>query len=290
MTITASPPSTAIPQTTRFQGLWSAVQWQPDLAIPQKFLVGIVVAGQGEKAFLVMDEPMRLECFFKPALLANDFKLVMSLARSTLHEADLALGTPVFPSANLTASMARNIRGNSAKDLCEYLFSRMVMAAQPDTSRPTGFDSIDTRKVRTLVNQAIKKQAGMLFERIVREKSEFIDKHELDVNLLPTYGVGSVLSGWYKSPQSIMMNMLTASQDINAYAAGRNDKQSRAMFIMAPSANAQIPKKDLKLIDRTISEQEWKLERAGFTVVTRDNAEELAHDVLEWAHPLIQGS
>ena len=70
------------PAPEPFTGTWSAIVWQPELSGVQRFVVGVVVRGQGQQAARLMSEPGRLECFFRPRSIAADFTWLISMARS----------------------------------------------------------------------------------------------------------------------------------------------------------------------------------------------------------------
>lgn len=267
-----------------FVGHWRVVYWQPDLFVPQRFAVGVSVeSSNGERAFKLMEKAGRIECFFAPQPIQREFAGIMALMRNFLADPDGSLP----PSPNFSFSEPSFIRGDSAQELANRLFVENVPAAKPRSDKESK-ESIgpDTEETRVALSGFLKQMTSMAYERIVREGGQVLSDHYLDVTLAPDNGAGSVISVCYKSTQTIEMKMLRAAQDINAYATSQK-RGHKAIFLLEPSDDAQLPPKERKAIDTLIGNECWKLEQAGFATPRNTRIPDMARDIKDWATPLL---
>lgn len=276
------------PAPEPFTGTWSAIVWQPELSGVQRFVVGVVVRGQGQQAARLMSEPGRLDCFFRPRSIAADFTWLISMARSQLAQANL--DAPIaLPVLNLTATAPQFVSGQSAEALAETLFAQLVPAAKDEIEAPPARPYLDTASLRELVHNELKRITGLDYSRIVREAGEIIrdrGDHAFDVDIITARAVGSVISADYKSLASIERNLLRAAHDVQAYSGSRN-KDARGIFIFDPIERPGLTAKERKDVERFLDEERWKLDCAGFSVATNHTPELLALDVRDWAAPLL---
>lgn len=264
-----------------FSGLWHTIEWQPDLFTPQKFVVGVMIETSTERGAKLMDGLHRLECFFKPATIAQEFNWLMASARRALAEN----GTPLSP--NLTISEGLFIQGASLQEKLDKLFDEIVVAARPiQEGQRSESVGPDTETVRKTVADELKRIMGLRYEQVAREKGETLSNHHLDVPLAPTRGAASIISACYRSITSIETRLLRASNDINAYAAAMK-KPQKAIFMQVPDAMAPLSAKERRDIERLTGEESWKLECAGFSVPRHERVIDLAKEIDQWATPLI---
>lgn len=277
------------PPSEAFTGTWSALVWQPDLTKVQSYVVGVVVLNERQRAWRVMTETGRLDCFFRPRTITQDFNWLTSTIRTALQRTEPGAAL-LFPVANITATPPRFVRGESAESVAEQLFIELVPAAADEVSRKPMRALLDTQKVRSLVHAELKRIANLDYENIVRESSEIIHDrgdHSFDVDLVTVRGVGSVVSVDYQSLASIERHLLRAAQDTQAYCSARK-KQARGIFIYDPKDRPEMTVKERKQIRDFVTEECWKLECQGFRVASRETTSDLATEVQEWAAPLLR--
>jgi len=281
MTLAELKKRTAPAPTHGFAGVWRTIEWQPDLFTPQKFIIGVIIETSAKRAFKLMDGPHRLECFFKPAPITQEFNGMMAHLRHTLAE-----NNPLL-SHNLSISDGLFIQGGSMSDKLDQLFNEIVVAARP-AQEGTRNESVgpDTDTVRKTVASELKRIMGLRYEQVARENGETLANHHLDVPLAPTHGAASIISGCYRSTSTIETKLLRAANDINAYAAALK-KPKKAIFMQMPDASAPLSAKERRDIERMTGEEAWKLECAGFAVPRQERAADLARDIDQWATPLI---
>jgi hypothetical protein len=278
-----------------FSGVWSTVELQPDVFVPQAFSVGVVVQPKGERLhFKLLDDFKKFECLYgerfpqrslREAIAYTEEALRLA-AQSRKNIADITFDTDV-----IRLSPPIYTSGEECESTVERLYADVIVMAPHAKSDRREFISIDTPRVRLLVNQELKRIAQLEFERIVIEgdSKEGIlledrgTRHHLDLNLRTTKACGSVISAVYKSHVSVELNLLKSSRDLTTYSRMRHLKDI-GLFLLLPEEHL-LDAKEYKHIAEVIDEQSWKLERDGFRVVSLPSKEQLAQEIYDWARP-----
>ncbi len=273
-----------------FEGRWVTVELQPDLFVPQRFSIGVAVAGQnGELAYRLLSDVARFECIYGKTI-GTYLREMVASAEATLSRASRS-ATPLeaitFESENLGLSIPWTTSGRSAAQILARLFDDVVPMGAPREKVQREFVGIDTEQARRLVEQELKRIAGIRYEQIVVDPHHIISDeigaglHVLDFNLRPPTGAGNVLSAVYRAPNTIELNLLRASRDLSTY--GRiKDVKDLALFILT-GKREQFEDSEFLHIGSLLDEQSWCLEKQGFRVVTFDEPRLLANGIWEWA-------
>jgi hypothetical protein len=281
-----------------FSGVWTTVELQPDVFVPQRFTIGIVVQEPGDRLhFKLLDDFKKFECIYHEHFPQKSVRELLAYAEEALrHAAQNRTAIPEigFETHCLTLAQPRFTSGDEKESTVERLFNEVVVMAPSGKRRGSEFESIDTPRARALVNAELKRIAGMDFEKfVVSEKQGLLlddptgHKHWLDLNLLTAKSCGSVTSAAYKSAQTVEMNLLKASLDLTTYRRIRNF-DSIGLFLLMPDAGTIEPR-EYKRIEEVIDQHEWKLERDGFRVTSLADTTQLAQEIYDWAKPdLIQ--
>lgn len=279
-----------------FSGVWSTVELQPDIFVPQRFTVGVVVQSTGDRLhFRLLDDFKKFECIYHEQYPQKSLREIMAYAEEALRNAvrsKTAIPEVTFDTNCLVLSAPHYTSGEDREATVERLYSELVVMSPSSKKKVSDFESIDTPKARQLVNVELRKIAGMDFEKIVLPEKQGMllegadgVKHFLDLNILTTRACGSVASAAYKSAQSVEMNLLKASLDLNTYSRIRSLDQI-GLFLLLPDSSAIEPK-EFKRIEEVIDEHEWKLERDGFRVTSLSEPSDLAREIYDWAKPTI---
>ncbi|MDR6410158.1 hypothetical protein [Paraburkholderia terricola] len=279
-----------------FSGVWSTVELQPDIFVPQSFSVGIVVQPTGERLhFKLLDDFKKFECVYGDRFPQRSIREVMTYAEEalrlaaqdrkpvstvTLNTDALRLSPPIFTS------------GEDWEATIERLFSDVIVMAPHTKRQGREFVSIDTPHARALVNRELKRIAQMDYEKIVvageSTTGMLVDddkgsKHHLDFNLRTVGACGSVVSAVYKSHVSVELNLLKSSRDLTTYSRIKNLRDT-GLFLLLPDEQL-LEAKEYKHIIDVIDEQAWKLARDGFHVVSLSSESQLAQKIYDWAIP-----
>lgn len=260
--------------TAGFESVWATVELQPDMFVPQRFSIGVIV-NYPEMGFVfrLLSDASKFDCIYGKKATALLRPLIESaehtLTRSAREKRPLEEIT--FESACLSVSTPWPTSGNSPEQTLARLFAEVVSMEPSNEKQPRDFVTLDTEQVRHLVNQELKRIAGIRFEKIVVESQHVIPAddgsgpHFLDFNLRPARGAGSVLSAVYKTPGTVELNLLRASRDLATYRMIRK-VDDLALFIMT-AKREQFESPEYTRFCDLIDEQSWCLERQGFRVI-----------------------
>jgi hypothetical protein len=285
--------ATSTPQSS-FAGAWATIEIQPDIFVPQRFSIGVVVQSMDDRLhFKLLDDFKKFECLYHDQFPQKSVRELMAYAEAALRRAvhdKTAIPEVRFETNCLMLSAPHYTSGNDRESTVERLYNELVVMAPSAKKKASDFESIDTPRARHLVNIELKKIAGIDFEKFVlpEKQGQLIEgtdgtKHFLDLNLLTATSCGSVTSAAYKSAQTVEMNLLKAGLDLSTYSRIRKF-DSIGLFLLLPN-EAAIEPREYKRIGEVIDEHEWKLERDGFRVTSLTETSALASDIYAWAKP-----
>lgn len=280
---------TAVPKQA-FEGVWATLELQPDVFSRQKYTVGVVVVDlQGQLSFQLLDDFGKFECLFGKEYVAG-LRTLIDSAEQTLLRAKSekqALQNVHFDSEGISLGELWPTSGSSANEVVHRLYLDVVPFVPTEEKRSREFVPMDNATVRQLVENELKRIAGIKFEQIVTAPDRFFldstsgESHRFEFNLETSQKVGNTISAVYKTPDRVELNFLRASRDLTTYTRLKNLKNP-AIFVMAPSDNS-MPRDDRMRIENVMDEQSWSLEKQGFRVSAHQDAAALAGDILEWA-------
>jgi len=273
-----------------FEGTWATVELQPDIFVPQRFTIGIVIDIPGHGiVFRLLSDASKFDCVYgrKSASLLRPLieSAEHTLTRSMRDKSTLSAIT--FESACLSVSAPWPTSGKTPEQTLARLFADVVAMEPKDDKQPRTFVTLDTEQVRQMVNSELKRIAGMRYEKIVVDSSHVITPddgtgpHVLEFNLRPAKGAGSILSAVYKTPDTVELNLLRSSRDLATYAKIRK-VDDLALFIMTAKQD-QYENSEYGRMRDLIDEQSWRLEKQGYRIVSFDEPLPIAQSILEWA-------
>ncbi|MDN3988888.1 hypothetical protein [Zwartia vadi] len=275
-----------------FEGYWATIELKPSIFIPQSFSIGVVVQDLADHfSFRLLTDTSKFECIYGKGLIAP-IKENLKQAEATLLRANkqkILLDQINFEVDTLSISPRHFTSGDSLDSILNRLFNDMVILNPTDEENENRyFLTLDTNQVRQLVNDELKKIAGMEFEKIVVNDQHLITSdngktsHSLSFNLRPENKAGSVLSAVYKTASTVELNMLRASRDLATYASLKNIKDT-ALFVMT-AKEVQYEKNEFKKMSKLIDEQSWRLETQGLKVIAFEDPQPIAKSIYEWAN------
>lgn len=278
-----------------YEGIWSTLELQPDLFVPQHFTVGVVIQADNDRLhYHLLSEFKKFECLYSNQFPKKMVAEMMSHAEEILRQA-ARNKTPInrvnFGSANLFFSQPHHTSGTSFEAVLGRLYNDVVVLEPSNTKKIRQFETLDTPAVRELVNQALKKIASFDYEKIVLDTKDGVlvkdrdRSHHLDINLKTRSACGSVVSAVYKTVPSIEMNLLRANLDLSTYAKIQ-DIREKGVFLMLPDRSS-LDHVEWERVENVVGEHSWKLEQDGFRVVGMDTADAIASEIYEWAKPTI---
>lgn len=281
----------AVPKAA-FEGTWATIELQPDPFARQRYTVGVAVAGtDGAFSFRLLDDMVKFECLYGRDDVAELRTLLESAEQSLLRarKEQVPLREVQFDSTAVLLGDLWPTAGASVDAVLSRLFLDVVPFIPREERKVRDFITLDNTAVRRMVDDELKRIAGLAFERIHTEPQRALrdqvtgELHWLEFNLEPAGKAGNVISAVYKTPTNVELNFLRASRDLATYAKvkGLHDRQL-ALFVMTPALGA-MPAIELERVENILGEQSWNLEKQGFVVSAHADAGLLARDVWEWA-------
>ena len=285
------PHLAAVPKAT-FEGAWSTIELQPDAFARQRYTVGVAVATLvGAFSFRLLDDLTKFECLYGRDDVA-EVRALLEAAEQDLQRAQrdkVALRDVQFGTASLMLGELWPTAGSSLDAVLSRLYADVIPFLPREQRKARDFVTLDNNAVRRMVDDELKRIAGLAFERISAEPQRALtdkasgDAHWLEFNLEPPGKAGSVISAVYKTPTNVELNFFRASQDLATYSRIKKlGDQQLGLFVLTPPAGAMSPA-EFDRLDNIVGEQSWSLEKQGFLVATHDSPNPLAKDVVAWA-------
>jgi hypothetical protein len=279
-----------VPRAT-FEGVWATVELQPDPFARQRYTVGVAVADlRGSFSFRLLEDLSKFECLYGRDDVAA-LRSLMDAAEQALLRAQkdkVALQEIQFEADAISLGDLWPTSGATVDTVLSRLYVDVIPLLPREERRTRDFVTLDNTAVRRLVDDELKRIAGLDFERIATDPQRaMLDKatkesHWLEFNLEPTGKAGNVISAVYKTPDRIELNFLRASRDLATYARLRKLSDQLAVFVMTPTSDS-MPAGDFDRVENVLGEQSWNLEQQGFLVSSHDSAMPLAQDIWDWA-------
>jgi hypothetical protein len=288
----------AVPKAA-FEGAWATIELQPDAFARQRYTVGVAVANlNGAFSFRLLDDLTKFECLYGREDVA-EVRSLLEAAEQDLQRAQrdkVALRQVQFGTTSVMLGELWPTAGRSLDAVLSRLYADVVPFLPREQRKTRDFVTLDNNAVRRLVDDELKRIAGLAFERISAEPQRAVmdktsgEAHWLEFNLEPRGKAGSVISAVYKTPTNVELNFFRASQDLATYARIRDLRdQQLGLFVLTPAEGTMTPA-ELERIENIIGEQSWSLEKQGFVVAAQDSPSPLAKDVFDWAEVHEQGS
>lgn len=280
-----------VPQAA-FEGAWATIELQPDPFARQRYTVGVAVTdAKGAFSFRLLDDLAKFECLYGREDVA-ELRSMLEAAEHGLLRArkeQASLHDVQFESAAVLLGDLWPTAGASIDAVLSRLFLDVVPFIPREERKARDFVTLDNTAVRRMVDDELKRIAGIAFERIHAEPQRaFRDQvtgevHWLEFNLEPPGKAGNVISAVYKTPTNVELNFLRASRDLATYAKVKGlQDQELALFVLTPAPDA-ISAAEFERLENILGEQSWNLEKQGFVVSTHSSPAPLARDVWDWA-------
>lgn len=271
-----------------WRGSWARIWLRPDVFSAQEFIVGAMAYGErGVDEFRVLSGVERFGCIYGDDS-RSMFDRMLSELRAALHRAraqhlpvaqvELPMVFRVEPVGRLTDQMPGEAVERMLRD------GTIPMEYEEPTGKKTRFAARNAEEVVKEVLDRVKVRAGGIdAERFVREDF-FADQHHLvGVNLVLPRAAGIVVSGWYAGADRIQLEFLMGASTIEAFAASTNrDRSKSAMFFVRPTQRHGLSPLVWSEVERRLDDLEWQQTCHGLRVVTHDEPDVLAAEVLDW--------
>jgi hypothetical protein len=190
-----------------FEGVWATIEIQPDPFARQRYTVGVVVAGlTGGFSFRLLDDLVKFECLYGRDDVAELGNLMEAAEHCLLRtrKEHRHVREVQFESSAIHLGDLWPTAGESIDVVLSRLYLDVVPFVPREEKKARDFVTLDNTAVRKLVDEELKRIAGLSFERIRTEPHRALrdqatgDTHWLEFNLEPPNKAGSVISAVYK--------------------------------------------------------------------------------------------
>lgn len=250
--------------------------------------VGVVFAHAGSVEVRMLDTFDRVKCLYGSRI---DLKSLTHY----LHDIE----EYIFSSrADLPTVISENVRlgpelyasGVSAEAVAEQFFGDVVTLGRPKNALLVEtFRYTSTPKLRDSIFQIMRQKMDLSASAIIKEERyRLLLKNgtlDVDVPLLSSTAVGSVVSVWYKSPVVAEKNILQAFSDLTLVSNSTN--RAAALSILVPNDKSGMDKLEFKRVSDVIEKQLNRLERSGIAVIKAPSTDELAIKTIDWWTPRV---
>lgn len=278
-----------------FRGEWFVLEWQPELASPQRFVVGVAVRGGNESAWATIDHFDRFDCIYDGAVAPERVRFVLDYAVAGLKDRGfgeagdaVSLGSP-----QLALRPMGFASGHDAATTARRLLEDVAVIGLPRARKAATFTPVENEKARAMVKDSLRRIAKLDYERIVRPDTGItyrfgeVDR-TLNLALWTGRGCGDIVSAWLTSRHNIEFQALKSYVEIET-AAKQYGKGDRGLFFLRPSSTKGLTRVQRDAIDRFFDEDAYKFRAQGILIETQPSPDALAAAIYDWARPALVG-
>jgi len=267
----------------RVNGHWRSIQMCLDQDAGEYLNVGVVFAHQDKVEVRMLDTFERVKCLYGNRVNIKDLTHYLHDIEDFIFESRKHL--PDVVSSNVRLGPSLFASGDSPEAVVSEFFDDVVTLGRPKSGiKSDAFRYTSTPKLRDSLFQIMRQKMDMDASAIIQEaryrlrlKNGTLD---VDVPLLSSSAVGSVVSVWYKSPVVAEKNILQASSDLGLVTS--NTDRSGALSILVPTEKSGMDRLEFKRVSDVIEKQLDRLERSGIEVIRAPSTDDLAAKTIAW--------
>lgn len=278
--------SQATDTTVGFEGQWHAIYFQPDLSVPQTFVIGAAVSTKGKlSAYRIAEEAPRLKCFYQERFSRDVWSFLKTELDAELNDR-VGKSTAGFISASpqLVLSQGNYVSGSSRDSVLSRTFGRIVTVVAGD--RKPRHSGIQQAELRQSVREYLKRKMSTRFEQFNQSEHGLQIKdgdaiHTFDITFDDTAIAGSVVSASYSNLEKASFNVYKAMNDLTMYKAIRS-RERIALAVLMPTID-DFPKETVVSWNNWWQQESYKLKESKlFLISESSNADALAEQVSDW--------
>jgi len=276
------------PVPVRVNGQWRPIQMCLDQDADEYLNVGIMFCHAGKVDVRMLDTFDRVKCLYGGRVNIKSLTHYLHDIEEFIFSSKDKLPDTISSNVRLGPSLYAS--GDSPEAVVEEFFSDVVTLGRPkDTSRSEAFRYTSTPKLRDGLFQIMRQKMALSASAIIKDeryrlhlKNGTID---VDVPLLSSTAVGSVVSVWYKSPVVAEKNILQAFSDLTLVS--NNSDRVGALSILVPNERSGMDHLEFKRVSDVIDKQLERVERSGLAVIKAPSTDELALKTIDWWTPRV---
>lgn len=272
-------------QQAGFEGKWHAIDFQPDLTVPQRFVIGVALSQKGKLThFRIANEAPKLKCFYAQRFSKEVWEWLQAQLSTELkqHEGS-AVGQFASASPQITLGTGFYASASDANTALSRAFQRIVTVVGTEKRvNNRGLGQLDLRA-----------QVGDLLKTTMKARySEIAQPHGIQLlndGLVSTFDIGfddkvtaaSVVSASYVSLDTAKINVITAINDLYMFLKIRKREQI-GIAVLTPTT-ALLPPEAVNMWKIWWKNESEKLKDSELVLLAEsDSPEQLASDVADW--------
>lgn len=274
------------PGSPTFEGQWHAIELQPDLAVPQRFVIGTALSRNGKlHTFRIAEEAPRLQCFYDKQFSIEVWRFMRAQLSQELTER-IGSKTKGYLSSSPQVFLGEGhyVSGSTAVLALNRTFDRIVTVVRKDRKRRTTGTS--QAELRLTVSRWLKRHMDTAYDKIVQPEDGLLIKekdtvHLFDIGFDDATTASSVISGCNAGLEVSRLNVLTAWNDLTAYSKIRK-RQQIGLAVLQPTQN-NIPTETVRAWHAWWGDFTYKLRESSEVLLAEDTtAEGLALQISQW--------
>ncbi|MCW0974353.1 hypothetical protein [Pantoea sp. JV6] len=265
-------------------GEWFTIQWTPDIASGEKLNIGVAFyEASGESFVQVLDYYERIKCLYSQSAVYH-----LSLACEVAKE--IALTKQI---KNVTDFCGVNFvsngyaQGDSADDIISTIFSNIVpLAVRQEKNREKAYYPVSRERLYTIINSQLKVRLDYdeYFNMVEPTAIKRVNLGNQTQTLFLPYkaknSIATIASAAYADENTAKCHLYDAQRDVSLAVNNFNEFDSGAIFILSPSSELKIEKRDQ--VDSEIDKFCWYLKTQSIYTQVDSDAESLADKAVSW--------
>lgn len=269
-----------------FEGQWHAIEFQPDLSVPQRFIIGVALSQNGRLThYRVANEAARLKCFY-----GNRFSKETWAWMHTELTAELAghrgasLKRYHSASPQMSIGAGHYASGSSADATLSRAFERVVTVVA-DGRKPRT-QGIAQAELRETLARMLKLRMSTSYERISQPEAgvQISDNgkvHTFDITYDDHKTASCVVSACYAGLDTARLNVMEATTDLETFMRIRKRDQI-GLAVLTPSTD-MLPAEAVRAWQDWWGNYSYKLRESDLMLLAESStAEGLADQVVDW--------
>lgn len=281
--ITPAPPA----EPAAFRGQWHAIEFQPELDVPQRFIVGAAVSADGRLlGWRMAQQANRLRCFYGTRYGSSLWAWLLEEAEMDLQA---ARGHPVAGfesrSPQLRIGPGAYTSGADWQSALARTFDRIVTVYSAD--RLPRYQGITQAELRAATNERLKLALPLSFGQFAQPESGVVvidgdDRHVFDVTHDDGRLATTVVSACYANLDTAQANVYRATADLFRYRAKR-PRQQLGLAVLQPTAQDAMPAETRAAWRAWWAEESYKFKQADDILVADPAAADgIAQALADW--------
>ena len=269
-----------------FEGKWHAINFQPDLAVPQRFVIGAALSRNGKLThFRIAEDAPKLKCFYALRFSREVWSWMSEQLTAELAKCKgNAIAKFSSTSPQIVIGEGFYASGSDADATLSRTFDRIVTVVGGEKKKRDR--GVTQSELRNNVGRILRTAMSTRYEQLAIPDSglQITDNgqtHTFDIGYDDRVTASSVVSACYASLDTARLNIMTAMHDLYTFLKIRNRDQI-GIAILAPST-ATLSGEAVKVWQDWWTHESYKLRESKLILLAEsDNAEELADKVSDW--------